>query len=188
MKGHLREGKKSESAQLWASIRPVQEPIAWMLIAVVAGELLVSAWQLFGLPHADVHGPATPVTTVAGAAARTGLASVATFTVRAAVVAPDFVAGGLFLLPILSLLLVAFAGGPTPHARPVAQAAVVVQTVALGLGVVSWAAAFGAHLRTGVWFVMDGVDLVAMAAALLFGVTVLRSVQTRLGRGATAGH
>ena len=48
-----------------------------------------------------------------------------------------FVAGGIFVLPVLAVILVAFAGGLTDRARQVVQAAVSILAVALGLGVVS---------------------------------------------------
>jgi hypothetical protein len=94
-------------------------------------------------------------------------------------VAPQFVAGGIFTLPVLSVILVAFAGGLTDRARQVVQTAVSIQIVALGLGVLSWLAALGAHLRPGVWFIFDATDLAAVAAALVFAVAVLRSQALR---------
>jgi hypothetical protein len=65
------------------------------------------------------------------------------------------------------------------NARQVVQAAVSIQAVALGLGVLSWLGAFGAHSRPGVWFIFDATDLAAVAAALIFTVAVLRSQALR---------
>ncbi|HEY8043114.1 MAG TPA: hypothetical protein VIF35_02520 [Streptosporangiaceae bacterium] len=93
--------------------------------------------------------------------------------------APQFVAGGIFVLPVLSVILVAFAGGLTDRARQVVQTAVSIQAVALGLGVLSWIAALGGHLRPGVWFIFVATDLAALAAALIFAVAVLRSQALR---------
>ena len=78
-------------------------------------------------------------------------------------------------LPVLAVILVAFAGGLTDRARQVVQAAVAIQAVALGLGVLSWLGALGGHMRPGVWFSFDATDLAAVAAALIFTVAVLRS-------------
>jgi hypothetical protein len=64
-------------------------------------------------------------------------------------VAPQFVAGGIFVLPVLAVILVAFAGGLTGRARQVVQAAVAIQAVALALGVLSWLGALGGHMRQG---------------------------------------
>jgi hypothetical protein len=75
------------------------------------------------------------------------------------VVAPQFAAGGIFVLPVLAVILVAFAGGLTDRARQVVQAAVSMLAVALGLGVVSWLGALGGHVRQGVWFIFDAADL-----------------------------
>ena len=76
---------------------------------------------------------------------------------------------------MLSVILVSFAGGVTDRARQVVQAAVSIQAVALGLGLVSWLGALGAHVRQGVWFIFIATDLAVVAAALIFTVAVLRS-------------
>jgi hypothetical protein len=181
MSDQLGEAVPSETAQAWESVRRVREPIAWTLLAITAIAVLVSAWQLFGLPGAPVPAAARPVavhaTAPVGAPVPAAPAPVAvtTFGLRASVVAPQFVTGGIVLLPVLSVLLVAFAGGLTDRARPVVQTAVAIQAVTLGLGVLSWLGALGGHLRPGVWFIFDAIDLAAVAAALIFTVAVLRS-------------
>ena len=196
MSDQLGEEVPSETAQAWDSVRRVREPIAWTLLVVTAIAVLVSAWQLFGLPGAPVTTAPSPVAVVRGAPVTTAPSPVAvvpgapvptgpspvavtTFGFRASVVAPQFVAGGIFTLPVLSVILVAFAGGLTDRARPVVQTAVSIQAVALGLGVLSWLGALGGHLRPGVWFIFDAIDLAAVAAALIFTVAVLRSQALR---------
>jgi hypothetical protein len=57
------EDVPSETAQAWDSVRRVREPVAWALLAVAAVALLVSAWQLFGLPGDGL--PAGPGATAA---------------------------------------------------------------------------------------------------------------------------
>jgi hypothetical protein len=135
-------------------------------------------------PGAPVPAAPSPVAVAPGTApgpvaVTPGTASspvdVTSFGFRASAVAPQFVAGGIFTLPVLSLILVAFAGGLTDRARQVAQAAVSVLAAALGLGVFSWLAALTAHSRPGVWFIFDATDLAAVAVALIFAVAVLRS-------------
>lgn len=150
MTGQLGEEVPSEPAQAWDSVHRVREPVAWALLVIAAIWVLVSAWQLFGLPGAPVPVPAPPVAVpaVPGSTAASPV-GVATFVLRASVVAPQFVAGGIFLLPVLSVILVAFAGGVTGRARQVVRTAVWIQTVALGLGLLSWLAALGAHVRPG---------------------------------------
>src|ERR1019366_6853716 len=185
MSDQLGEDVPSETAQAGDGGRRGREPVAWALLVVAAIALLVSAWQLFGLPGNGLPGapapaaspgavtPGTPVTTAPRPAA------VTSFGFRASAVATQFVAGGIFTLPVLSVILVAFAGGLTDRARPGVQTAISVQIVALGLGVLSWLGALGAHLRPGVWFIFDATDLAAVAAALVFAVAVLRSQALR---------
>ncbi len=162
MSDQLGEDVPSETAQAWDSVRRVREPVAWALLVVAAIWVLVSAWQLFGLPGNGL--PAGPVATIApattapspvavtpGTPATTAPAPVAvtpgTFGFRASAVATQFVAGGIFTLPVLSVILVAFAGGLTDRARQVIQTAISVLVVALGLVVLSWVVALGGHLR-----------------------------------------
>ncbi len=187
------EDVPSETARAWDSARRVREPVAWTLLVIVAIAVLVSVWQLFGLPGGGLPGGpvATAASPVSGRspvpasgpspAPVTGPRPVAvtTFGWRASAVAPQFVAGGIFTLPVLSVILVAFAGGLTDRARQVVQTAVTILAVALGLGVVSWLGALGAHSRPGVWFIFDAMDLAAVAAALIFTVAVLRSQALR---------
>jgi len=195
MRDQLGEDVPSETAQAWDSVRRVREPVAWTLLVIAAIAVLVSAWQLFGLPGAPVAtapGPVSvrssaPVTTAPGPVPVTTAPSpvaVATFGLRASAVAPQFVAGGIFALPVLSVILAAFAGGLTGRARRVVQTAVSVQAVALGLGVLSWLGALSAHLPPGLrrppaWFIFDATDLAAVAAALIFTVAVIRSQALR---------
>jgi hypothetical protein len=183
MSDQLGEEAPAETAQAWDSVRRVREPVAWILLVVTAIWVLVSAWQLFGLPGAPVPVPVPVPAAARSVAVPVGApvthtpspVPVTTFGLRASTVAPQFVAGGIFVLPVLAVILVAFAGGLTGRARQVVQAAVAIQAVALALGVLSWLGALGGHLRQGVWFIFDAADLAAVAAALIFTVAVLRS-------------
>lgn len=179
MSDQLGEEAPAETAQAWDSVRRVREPVAWILLVVTAIWVLVSAWQLFGLPGAPVPVPAAARSVAVPVGAPVthtpSPVPVTTFGLRASTVAPQFVAGGIFVLPVLAVILVAFAGGLTGRARQVVQAAVAIQAVALALGVLSWLGALGGHMRQGVWFIFDAADLAAVAAALIFTVAVLRS-------------
>ena len=179
MSDQLGEEAPAETAQAWDSVRRVREPVAWILLVVTAIWVLVSAWQLFGLPGAPVPVPAAARSVAVSVGAPVthtpSPVPVTTFGLRASAVAPQFVAGGIFVLPVLAVILVAFAGGLTGRARQVVQAAVAIQAVALALGVLSWLGALGGHMRQGVWFIFDAADLAAVAAALIFTVAVLRS-------------
>jgi hypothetical protein len=177
MSDQLGEEVPAETAQAWDSVRRVREPVAWILLVVTAIWVLVSAWQLFGLPGAPVPASPHPVAVPVGAPVTHAPSPVAvtTFGLRASAVAPQFVAGGIFVLPVLAVILVTFAGGLTDRARQVVQATVAIQAVALGLGLLSWLGALGGHVRQGVWFIFYATDLAAVAAALVFTVAVLRS-------------
>ena len=183
MAGRLGKEVPSGTARAWGSVRRVREPVAWTLLVITALAVLVSAWQLIGLPGAGLHGlpvlHTSPVLVTPGsspaASAAASPAGGPAFAFRASAVAPQFVAGGIITLPVLSVILAAFAGGVTDRARQVVQAAVTIQGVALGLGLLSWLGAFGGHVRPGVWFIFDAIGLAALAAALVFTVAVLRS-------------
>jgi hypothetical protein len=171
MDDQRREEAPAETVQAWGSARRVREPVAWALLVLTAIGLLISAWELFGLPGTPPIN--APVSTP-------GPVPVTTFGLRAAVVAPQFVAGGIFLLPILSVVLVAFAGGLTDRARPVVQTAISIQAITLGLGVLSWLSALGTHVRPGIWFVSDAIELAIVATGLIFTVALMRSQALRL--------
>lgn len=171
MDDQRREKAPSETAQAWDSVRRLREPVAWTLLVLTAIGLLIGAWQLFGMPG-------TPPITAPGPVP--GPVPVASFALRAAVVAPQFVAGGIFLLPILSVVLVAFTGGLTDRARQVVQTAISIQAVTLGLGLLSWLAALGAHVRPGIWFISDLTDLAIVATGLIFTAAMRRSQALRL--------
>lgn len=152
------ESASSEATQPWATARRLREPAAWALLVLTAVVVLVSAGQLLGLVAVPV--PPSPASA---------------FTVRAAAMGPQFVDFGLIVLPVLSVILVVFAGGQTDRARQVVTAAVWTQAVALAFGVVSWLASLGTHLRPDAWFIFFFVDLALAATALAFTAVVMRS-------------
>lgn len=173
MDDQRREEAPSETAQAWDSARRLREPIAWTLLVLTAIGLLISAWLLFGLPGTP------PITAPGPVPVTPGPVPVTTFGLRAAAVAPQFVADGIFVLPIVSVILVAFAGGLTDRARPVVQTAISIQAVTLGLGVLSWLGAVGAHVRPGIWFISEARALAIVATGLIFTVAVRRSQALR---------
>jgi hypothetical protein len=159
------EDALAESPRPWDSVLRVREPVAWILLAIAAVWVLVSAGQLFGLASVPLPLPSP--------------ARVSVFELRAAAVAQQFVSGGILVLPVLSVILVTFLGGLTGRARAVVGTAIVIQAVALVLGVVSWLGAAGVRVRPGPWFIFVATDIAAVAAGLIFTTAVFRSSALR---------
>jgi hypothetical protein len=170
----LREEVPLGPAEAWASVRRVREPVAWTLLVLTAIGVLVSAGQLLGLVGITAL-PTPAQATSPGVVVVTTL----TFAVRASAIGPQFVDLGLVLLPVLSVVLVVFAGGLTHRARQVVQAAVSIEAVTLGFGAISWLGALGSEDRPSVWFVLFAVDLAVAATALVFTAAVWRSQALR---------
>jgi len=133
---------------------------AWALLVLAAVIVLVSAGQLFNLPGARlpvVGGPAPSA-----------------FALRASAVTPQFISAELVALPVLAVVLVAFSGGLTEHARQMLQTTAAVQAFTLVLGVISLAGAAGSQ-RPGTWFILETAGLAVVATALIFTTAVTRS-------------
>ena len=150
-----REEAPLRAEPTWDGVRRAREPIAWALLVLTAIGLLIGLWELLGLHGTEITGPVPDP-----------------FAFCAAVIGRQFVALDIVALPVLSVILVAFAGGLTDHARQVVHTAVFIQAVALGLGVVCWLAALGTPLQPGVGFLAYGRELAIAAAALIFTAVV----------------
>jgi hypothetical protein len=82
--------------------------------------------------------------------------------------------------PVLSVILVAFSGGPTKHARQVLKTAAAVQAGTLGLGAVSLVAvAAGTSYQPGSPYIFDAAGLAITATALIFTSAVIASRAAR---------
>jgi hypothetical protein len=182
----------SEITQTWDSVRRIREPLAWALLAITAFIVLVSACQLYHLAGARIPvaspvpvaqstqvGPATPAGTAgpspAPVPAGPSQVTVSSFDLRASSVAPQFIDAAVQAMPVLAVVLVAFAGGLTERARQVVQTAAVVLAAAFVLGLISLEGAAGSHTRPGTWFILEGAGLAITAAALVFTGAVLLS-------------
>jgi hypothetical protein len=154
----------SETTQAWDIVRRVREPVAWALLVITTVIVLVSAAQLFAMAGATIPTPPGPAPSA--------------FALRASAVAPQFVGVFVIALPVLSVILVAFSGGLTDHARQVLQAAAVVLAVALLFGVISLAGAVGSQ-RPGTWFILEAAGLAITATALVFTAAVTESQAVR---------
>lgn len=80
--------------------------------------------------------------------------------------------------PVLSVVLVAFSGGPTKYARQVLKTAAAVQACTLVLGAVSLAGTTGAY-QPASSYIFDAAGLAITATALIFTAAVIASRAVR---------
>jgi hypothetical protein len=156
-------------------VRRVREPVAWALLVLAAVIVLAIAGQLFNLPGARLPVCVPPIGT-------SGLPTgPSCFTLRAALVEPQTFSWYVVASPVLSVVLVAFSGGLTNHARQVLKAAAAVQAGTLILGVVSLAGIVGATAvsQTASSYISQAAGLAIAATALIFTVAVIRSQAVR---------
>jgi hypothetical protein len=170
--------KLGRAVEVGHSVRQVREPVAWALLVLAAVLALGIAGQLFNLPGArlPICGPPT-LTSVP----QTGPSC---FELRAVLVEPQTFSWFVVASPVLSVVLVAFSGGLTNHARQVLKTAAAVQAGTLILGVVSLAGIVGA---TGVYqtassYISEAAGLAIAATALIFTAAVTRSQAVRSRR------
>ena len=147
--------------------RRAREYAAWILVAAAAVEVFIGAWTLSGLaggPLAEFHigsifGPATSPP----------------FWLRADGALPRLVQFTVTALPVAAVLLVALAARPAGTAHRVTLTAVVIQTVALALGVVAWVGTLG---HDGAWtLISTAVDIAVAVAGLILTNAVHRSLK-----------
>ncbi len=122
--------------------------------------------QLFNLAGAKIPGVLSPV-------------PVSAFALRASFVVAQFIAAMVIAPPVLSVVLVAFSGGLTEHARQVVKTAAVVQAVTFVLGVISRAGTAASHTRPASWFLLAAPGVALVLTALIFTGAVLWSRELR---------
>jgi hypothetical protein len=160
--------------------RRAREYAAWILLAAGAFQVFIGAWTLSGVPG----GPGAGFVFNSGSVF--GSATVAPFWLRGETSFPDLVAFTVTALPVAAVLLVALVGRPPAAAHWITQTAVIIQAVALALGLVAWAAVLG---KTDRWLPVSwAVDIAVAVAGLILTNAVLRSLRaeprTRPGVGA----
>ncbi|HEY2506330.1 MAG TPA: hypothetical protein VGI58_07420 [Streptosporangiaceae bacterium] len=160
----------SEPAHPWEQVRRLREPVAWVLLALVVIGMLFGVASLLGLRGT------VPVDSFAGGS---GPAPGLPFGVRAYTAAPTFVDLGNFVLKVLALILVVFAGGRTARAREVVQTIAVIQVVDLGFGILCWIGVLGSQSVPNLWFIEYVRDLAVGVVVLVFVMAVLRSPALR---------
>ena len=159
--------------------RRAREYASWILLAAAAVQVFIGAWTLSGVPG----GPGASVVFSSGSVF--GSAIVAPFWLRAETSFPDLVAFTVTVLPVAAVLLVALAGRPPAAAHRITQIAVIIQAVALALGLVAWVAVLG---KTGRWLPVSwAVDVAVSVAGLILTNAVLRSLGAEQGTSPRAG-
>ena len=145
--------------------RRAREYAAWILLAAAAVQVLIGAWTLSGLPG----GPAVVYHT----GSLFGPATVPPFWLRADEAFPNLVPVTVTALPVAAVLLVAMAGPPVGTAHRVTLTAVIIQSVALALGVVAWVGTLG---HDGHWtLISTAVGIAVAVAGLILTNALLRS-------------
>jgi hypothetical protein len=149
--------------------RRAREYAAWILLAAAAVQVLIGAWTLSGLPG----GPGAGAIFHSGSLF--GQATAAPFWLRAEYAVPYLVEFTVTALPVAAVLLVALVGRPPAAADRITQIAVIIQAVALALGLVAWVAVLG---KAGRWLpVFWAVDIAVAVAGLILTNAVLRSLR-----------
>jgi hypothetical protein len=147
--------------------RRAREYAAWILVAAAAVQVFLGAWAFSGLPGGPVA--------VFRSGSLFGPASWPPLWWRAEASFPELVAFTVTALPVAGVLLVALVGRPPAAAHRITQIAVIVQAVALALGLVAWVAVLG---KTGRWLPVSwAVDIAVAVAGLILTNAVLRSLR-----------
>jgi hypothetical protein len=140
---------------------------AWILLAAAAVQVFLGAWTLSGLPGSPLGG------NVFHSGSIFGPATAAPFWLRADDAFRYLVAITVTALPVAAVLLVALAGRPPGGAYRVTLTAVIIQTVALALGVVAW---LGTLSHDGSWTLAStAVEIAVAVAGLILTNALLRS-------------
>jgi hypothetical protein len=165
----------------WDNARRVREPIAWILLIIATVGIALGIWTLAGLPGGPSIGDGVVQTR--------------------ALLAVNYFSGVYpALLPVLAVLLVAFAGGLTRRAGQLITAAAGVQALAVGLAVVSLVIESqggeqpaGPHAPAGAvsettqisnWtYISQGSAIALVAAGLILILAILRSPAVRAVAG-----
>jgi len=144
--------------------RLAREYAAWILLVAVAVPVFVGAWTLAGLSG----GPVLSSGSIFGAA------PTPPFWLRAEAAFSYLVEFKVTALPVAAVLLAALPGRQAVTVRRITLSAVIIQAIALALGVVAWVGILG---KTGRWFnVTSAADVAVAVAGLILTSAVLRSL------------
>jgi hypothetical protein len=147
--------------------RRAREYAAWILLAAAAVQVFLGAWTFSGLPGGPGAGD------VYHSGSLFGPATALPFWIRAEYALPYLVNFTVTLPAVVAVLLVMLPGRPAGTAHGVTLIAVIIQTVAMALGLVAWLADLG---KTGSWVpVTWAVDIAVAVAGLILTNALLRS-------------
>lgn len=139
--------------------RRAREYAAWLLLFAAVILLGIGIWMLLGLPGSS-DGP--------------------TFADHVYAASGNLVGIDFTVLPVAAVLLAAMGGPPLGSLRQIALYAVIIQLIALALGVIGWLFSLGGG---NAWFSISDVSNLLVAAA---GLILTRAVQ-RSHAGAMPG-
>lgn len=144
--------------------RRAREYAAWILLVAAAVPVFVGAWTLAGLSG----GP------VLSSGSIFGVASTPPFSLRAEAAFSYLVEITYTALPVAAVLLAALPGRQAVTVGRITLTAVIIQAIALALGLVAWVAILG---KSGRWFnVISAADIAVAVAGLILTSAVLRSL------------
>jgi len=144
--------------------RRAREYAAWILLVAAAVPVFIGAWTLAGLSG----GPVVSAGSIFGAA------PTPPFWLRAEAAFSYLVAFNVTALPVAAVLLAALPGRQAVTVRRITLTAVIIQAIALALGLVAWVGILG---KTGRWFnVTSAADIAVAVAGLILTNAVLRSL------------
>ena len=163
--------------------RRVRQPAAWLLLAGVTISVFVGLMALLSDGFAAAANAGT--LSVGGSVAGLTLAD------RAFVASHALTSVPLTAMAVVAVALATHVGEKVRHARKITLVAVILQGIALLLGVLTWLTALGfpASGSAKLAFFLEGtVGIMVAAAGLFFSVATLRSGELQQGRQRAAPH
>src|SRR6266516_1181042 len=151
--------------------RRVRQPTAWLLLAGVMISVFLGLAAMLSNGWAAGVNPATLVAVAAGTMAGPSFAD------RAAVASHVFTAIPVTAMEVVAVLLATHIGEKVRQARRITLLAVLAQSVALFLGVITWLVSLSVpHGAAKLAFLLDGaVGIMVASAGLFFSIVTLRS-------------
>ncbi len=151
--------------------RRVRQPTAWLLLAGVMISVFLGLAAMLSNGWAAGVNPATLVAVAAGTMAGPSFAD------RAAVASHVFTAIPVTAMAVVAVLLATHIGEKVRQARRITLLAVLAQSVALSLGVITWLVSLSVpHGAAKLAFLLDGaVGIMVGSAGLFFSIVTLRS-------------